>query len=437
MEDAYEHNIAENQFGFRRSRSTSDAIWSLRQIVQKYNGTLIIVYVDLKAAYDRVPRDFLFKVLTIRTGAHTIIALLQALYKGTTASISGLRVKFDVLIGCRQGGQESPSCFNYYFDYVLKVAALRIDKAFPDGWGTKVDVQIPYWIKSTRGERLGAIDILRWILYADDLALFTTSVKEAEELLKIIDATFREFGLTIAYSKTKTQVFNDESLAGMSSLINIGQNSIENVREFCYLGHLVTNRVGQNFTELRISRANAKFYELARMLKDSEINMGTRKKVLEACVRSRLVYACQAWYPNEKEIHSLEVCWYEILRKMISGGFRRKNQTADDWRYQYSNKDLEAIIGTCRLRDFINIQYLRYVAHVCRRPNTALIKRLFFAKSQKPYYRNPWIKISQLLNVSEEQAKRDTQSSVKFSKLLETAFVHLRKPGATTKKSSR
>ena len=39
-----------------------------------------------------------------------------------TASIKGMKTTFDVLIGCRQGGQESPCNFNYYFDYVLKVA---------------------------------------------------------------------------------------------------------------------------------------------------------------------------------------------------------------------------------------------------------------------------------------------------------------------------
>ena len=51
---------------------------------------------------------------------------------------------FDVLIGCCQGGQESPCLFNHYFDYVLKVVAYEIDKVFPDGWGIEFEYNIPH-----------------------------------------------------------------------------------------------------------------------------------------------------------------------------------------------------------------------------------------------------------------------------------------------------
>ena len=105
----------------------------MKNITEKYGGTLIAVYVDLTAAYDHVPREFLFRILQIRTGANHLIAILKKMYEGTTASIRGTKAKFDVLIGCRQGGQESPCLFNYYFDYVLKVAASEIDKVYPRG----------------------------------------------------------------------------------------------------------------------------------------------------------------------------------------------------------------------------------------------------------------------------------------------------------------
>ena len=65
------------------------------------------------------------------------------MYECTTASMVGMKAKFDVLIGCRHGGQDFPCIFNYYFDYVLKVAANAIDEKFPDGWGTEFDYNIP------------------------------------------------------------------------------------------------------------------------------------------------------------------------------------------------------------------------------------------------------------------------------------------------------
>ena len=57
LKEAYEKSISEAQYKFRRNRSTNDGIFVVRNIIQKYNNTLIAVYIDLTAAYDHVPRD--------------------------------------------------------------------------------------------------------------------------------------------------------------------------------------------------------------------------------------------------------------------------------------------------------------------------------------------------------------------------------------------
>jgi hypothetical protein len=52
--------ISEEQFGFMNGKSTTDAIFALRQIQEKYQegrGDLHSVYnIDLEKAYERVPR---------------------------------------------------------------------------------------------------------------------------------------------------------------------------------------------------------------------------------------------------------------------------------------------------------------------------------------------------------------------------------------------
>ena len=49
-----------------------------------------------------------------------------------------------MFFGCKQGGQESPCIFNYYFDYLLKVAACEIAKQFTGGWELEFEYNIPY-----------------------------------------------------------------------------------------------------------------------------------------------------------------------------------------------------------------------------------------------------------------------------------------------------
>ena len=101
--ETYEHNISESQFGFRKGRSTGDAIFILRNIIQKHAGPLVLVFVDLTAAYDHIHREFLFRILEFRTGAKILVYILRKLYDGTTAFISGTKTHFDILVGCRQG----------------------------------------------------------------------------------------------------------------------------------------------------------------------------------------------------------------------------------------------------------------------------------------------------------------------------------------------
>jgi len=185
------------------------------------------------------------------------VNILRKLYENTTASIKGMQSKFDIHVGCRQGGQESPVLFNWYFDFVLKIAANAIDAAFPDGWGISIDYNIPHTCTNrnqrTQGRMSGA-DIIHWILYADDLVLFCHSIAEAEKLLTIINDTCTRYGLTISFKKTKTQVFNQPELANQPTLFSIGSNVIENVQDFVYLGHSVTTEEDGCFTEQRIAR---------------------------------------------------------------------------------------------------------------------------------------------------------------------------------------
>ena len=139
-------------------------------------------------------------------------------------------------------------------------------------------------------------------------------------------------------------------------------------------------------------------------------------------MRPRLTYATQAWRPSEDEFKKLEACWCGFLRRMVKGGFRRKpTEEGSDTNFSlvYTNTDILRITKCQTLRDFINNQYLKYTAHVCRRPNTNLTKLSLFMIPKITYYRDPWVNISKLLGgISINQAKRETQSKCGFFRLL-------------------
>ena len=143
--------------------------------------------------------------------------------------------------------------------------------------------------------KLSGTDRLRMLLYADDIVLFCEDLKELESILEIYDRTFSRYGLTIALDKTKTIVFNvDESVMSNKSLISLRGTNIENVRQFKYLGHLLSNEKTQNFLNHQIASAYAKWSEMKDIFLDQKIYLKIRVRYLEACVRSRLLYSVQS-----------------------------------------------------------------------------------------------------------------------------------------------
>ena len=88
--------------------------------------------IDLKAAYDHIDRHMIFRALEIRTKSTKIITILKSLYTGTIAEIKHTDELFNVHMGCRQGGLESPVLFNIYMDFVIRCAEFDVLKKFPN-----------------------------------------------------------------------------------------------------------------------------------------------------------------------------------------------------------------------------------------------------------------------------------------------------------------
>ena len=62
LQTAYESNISIAQFEFRKNRSTTDGIFIMKNVIDKYKDPFVAIYIDLTAAYDHIPRDFLFRI---------------------------------------------------------------------------------------------------------------------------------------------------------------------------------------------------------------------------------------------------------------------------------------------------------------------------------------------------------------------------------------
>ena len=135
------------------------------------------------------------------------------------------------------------------------------------------------------------------ILYADDIVLLCNDIDKLTDILSIYDKTFSRFGLKISTRKTETMAFNvSEQIKAKESLFSIGDVGLKNARTFKYLGHMIPNneKDASHFLSFRISSAFQKWTELKHVPTDKRILMSIRVKILEARVRSRLLYSTKS-----------------------------------------------------------------------------------------------------------------------------------------------
>ena len=198
-------------------------------------------------------------------------------------------------------------------DFVLRSVEHEVLKKFPNT-GLQYSYRIPGHC-SSREQRsvhgLSGVQRLRMILYADDIALLCSNVDELSEIVSIYYMTFTRFGITISTGKTETMAFNvPDEIKSKSLLISIAGVAIKNVHTFKYLGHLITNsdEDPSSYLTFRISSAFQKWNKLTTfiVLTDKRIIMSSRIKILETCVRSRLLYSAQSWKLTASELNKLE-----------------------------------------------------------------------------------------------------------------------------------
>ena len=168
--------IDEMQCGFMSGRGTTDAICIVRQLQEKHltaNKPLYMALVDLKKAFDRVPRDVIWWAIRKLGIDKWLVRLVQSMYTDVRSRVrvgNGYSEEFGVAVGVHQGSVLSPLLF------IIVLEAL------------------------SREFRTGC----PWeLLYADDLMISAESMEELLVKLKTWKTEMEKKGLRVNMGKTK------------------------------------------------------------------------------------------------------------------------------------------------------------------------------------------------------------------------------------------
>ncbi len=137
--------MSESQFGFRPGRRTVDAIFVVRQIIEKakeHNVSLHFNFIVFKSAFDTIWREALWKIMLHIGIPQKVVSIIKNIYDDTkcVVQIGGqLTDTFPVKVGVRQGCIMSPTLFNIFLDYVMKeVKSLDTQFCLTDSMSTDI-----------------------------------------------------------------------------------------------------------------------------------------------------------------------------------------------------------------------------------------------------------------------------------------------------------
>ena len=126
LKAAVDVKLRQGKAGFRKKRSRTDQIATLRSIVEQsieWNSSLYVNFVDYEKAFDSLDRDSLWKLMRHYGIPDKFVRLIQRMYEGMSCRVllGGQQTdSFEVKTGVRQGCLFSPFLFLLVVDWIMK-----------------------------------------------------------------------------------------------------------------------------------------------------------------------------------------------------------------------------------------------------------------------------------------------------------------------------
>ena len=247
--------LSDAQFGFRRGRSTIDAIFVLNAIVDKIlseRKKLYCTFVDMKRAFDSVYLNGLWLKLFKAGVDGKMLRIVKDMYfqvKSCVKCCNSYSEYFECAVGLKQGEVISPLLFSLFID----------------------DLELFLQDDVNSGLTLDDITIIL-MLFADDMVIFGKSPQELQNSLNLLHTYCLKWGLEVNTAKTKIMVFRKRGPLSNDEQWSYDNNKLEIVDNFNYLGTVFNytgtfvlnqeNLAGKGLKALNVFMNNIKQYPL-------------------------------------------------------------------------------------------------------------------------------------------------------------------------------
>ena len=391
IEEGLDH---EPQWGFRPGRSCADATFTVKLAMKKrreHGLETWILFLDLVKAFDRVPRELLWEVLSKFGVPKKLICLLRAVHQRVNVTFEVDEISHTILsiLGVKQGDILGPILFVMFIAAIMMTWRAKYDRP-TCMFRTKED-----FIMTGRRVKTKGIDFLLGDSeYADDTAVLFNSRQELEMYTPLLLQHFERFGMEVHTGHvdepdkpSKTEVLfvaapasryvNPDTFddADLTDLVLSNGRFIPIVDKFVYLGTTLTrNCRDDEDVKARIKKAGNAFGALRKCLfSNPSISLDAKRIIYEGLILSILLYGSECWCLTEKLFNLLRVFHARCVRAMcrVNRWHTRK--------YRIRTLDLLKRTGLNTIDVYVSRRQLRWAGHVARMDFDRLPRKMLSA----------------------------------------------------------
>ena len=179
--------------------------------------------------------------------------------------------------------------------------------------------------------KINTKDILRKMMYADDLAIIAESKQDLQEVLEEWKGVFEKYGLRMSLEKTEVMWVGHQR---EELNIRLDGKEIKQVDGFVYLGGMVTED-GHSAAEVRRrtqAGANA-WRKVEGVMLDRKKFKKLKLKVLRTCVAPVCMYGLETVALTEQQQQKLQECennWVRRITRTIKEGGQKKDERPEE-----------------------------------------------------------------------------------------------------------
>ena len=289
--------LRKNQNGFRRNRSTTSQILTIRRILEGVRAKNLQADINICRLYQG------FRLHSQRKDG-TNPTSVRHTYRNTKVKVRSPDEDteyFDIVAGVLQGDTLAPYLFIICLDYVLRTS---IDKIKENG----------FELTKRRSRRYPATTITD-ADYADDIAILANTPDQAETLLHSLERAAASIGLYVNAHKTEYMCYNQTG-----DISTLEGTPLKLVDKFTYLGSSVKST--EKDIETRLTKAWTAINRLSIIWK-SDLTNKMKRSFFQAAVTSILLYGCTTWTLTKRLEKKLDGNYTRMLRAILNKSWQQ------------------------------------------------------------------------------------------------------------------